>query len=180
MPYYGQNYMYGYQTPQNGYQTSFVHVQSENEARAYPVAPNNSVTFIDENRPYLYTKTADASQLGGSRFEKYRLEKEATEGSSGFQEKQYNVSDFATKQQIEALEKKHEEEMRRKEEEAKEKMEIRQKAEVARQKAAEIRRNEDELKERKRRFYKKKQKKALDEAIKTDWLIRQMKKKIEQ
>ena len=120
MPYYGQNYMYGYQnpqntyqnlqggyqTPQNGYQTSFVHVQSENEARAYPVAPNNSVTFIDENRPYLYTKTADASQLGGSRFEKYRLEKEATEGSSGFQEKQYNVSDFATKQQIEALEKK--------------------------------------------------------------------------
>ena len=120
MPYYGQNYMYGYQnpqntyqnlqggcqTPQNGYQTSFVHVQSENEARAYPVAPNNSVTFIDENRPYLYTKTADASQLGGSRFEKYRLEKEDTEGSSGFQEKQYNVSDFATKQQIEALEKK--------------------------------------------------------------------------
>lgn len=120
MPYYGQNYMYGYQnpqntyqnlqggyqTPQNGYQTSFVHVQSENEARAYPVAPNNSVTFIDENRPYLYTKTADASQLGGSRFEKYRLEKEATEGSSGFQEKQYNVSDFATKEQIEALESK--------------------------------------------------------------------------
>lgn len=120
MPYYGQNYMYGYQnpqntyqnlqggyqTPQNGYQTSFVHVQSENEARAYPVAPNNSVTFIDENRPYLYTKTADASQLGGSRFEKYRLEKEATEGSNSFQEKQYNVSDFATKQQIEALEKK--------------------------------------------------------------------------
>lgn len=120
MPYYGQNYMYGYQnpqntyqnlqggyqTPQNGYQTSFVHVQSENEARSYPVAPNNSVTFIDENKPYLYTKTADASQLGGCRFEKYRLEKEATEGSNSFQEKQYNVSDFATKQQIEALEKK--------------------------------------------------------------------------
>lgn len=113
MPYYGQNYMNSYQNLQNtyqnmqgGYQTSFVHVQSENEARSYPVAPNNSVTFIDENRPYLYTKTADASQLGGSRFEKYRLEKEATEGSNSFQEKQYNVSDFATKQQIEALEKK--------------------------------------------------------------------------
>lgn len=80
----------------------------------------------------------------------------------------------------EALEKKHEEEMRRKEAEAKEKMEIRQKAEVARQKAAEIRRNEDEQKERKLRLYKKKLKKALEEAIKTDWLIRQMKQKIEQ
>lgn len=99
-PYYGQNYY-----PQQQ-QSSFVHVQSENEARSYPVAPNNSVTFIDENRPYLYTKTADASQLGGCRFEKYRLEKEATEGSNGFSEKQYSYSDFATKQQIEALEKK--------------------------------------------------------------------------
>lgn len=97
-PYYGQNYY-----PQQQ-QSSFVHVQSENEARSYPVAPNNSVTFIDENRPYLYTKTADASQLGGSRFEKYRLEKEVTEGSNGFSEKQYSYSDFATKQQIEALE----------------------------------------------------------------------------
>lgn len=106
MPYYGQNYMYPQNYPNNYQQQTFVHVQNENEARSYPVAPNNSVTFIDENRPYLYTKTADASQLGGSRFEKYRLEKEATEGSNSFQEKQYNVSDFATKQQIEALEKK--------------------------------------------------------------------------
>ena len=113
MPYYGQNYMGayqnlqgGYQTPQNSYQTSFVHVQSENEARAYPVAPNNSVTFIDENKPYLYTKTADASQLGGSRFEKYRLEKEPTEGANSFSGNQYNLSNFATKEQIEALESK--------------------------------------------------------------------------
>lgn len=106
MPYYGQNYMYPQNYPQNYQQQTFVHVQSENEARSYPVAPNNSVTFIDENQPYLYTKTADASQLGGSRFEKYRLEKEATEGSNGFSEKQYSYSDFATKQQIEALEKK--------------------------------------------------------------------------
>lgn len=118
MPYYGQNYMNSYQNlqntyqnmqgtyqnPQNGYQTSFVHVQSENEARAYPVAPNNSVTFIDENKPYLYTKTADASQLGGSRFEKYRLEKEPTEGNNSFQKQEYNFSNFATKEQIEALE----------------------------------------------------------------------------
>ena len=80
----------------------------------------------------------------------------------------------------EDLEKKHAEDMRRKEEEAREKMEIRQKAEVARQKAAEIRRNEDEQKERKRRAYKKKQKKALDEAVKTDWIIHQMKQKLEQ
>ena len=80
----------------------------------------------------------------------------------------------------EELEKKHAEDIKKKEEQAREKLEIRQKAEIARQKAAEIRRNEDEQKERKRRIYKKKQKKALDEAVKTDWLIRQMKQKLEQ
>ena len=38
---------------QNG---GFVRVQNENEARMYPVAPGNSVTFINENAPYCYTK----------------------------------------------------------------------------------------------------------------------------
>lgn len=60
------------QTNQNG----FVRVQSENEARMYPVAPGNSVTFIDETGPYCYVKTMDISQLDRPKFEKYRLVKE--------------------------------------------------------------------------------------------------------
>lgn len=54
----------------------FIRVQNEDEARAYLVAPNESVTFIDENNPYIYTKTMDASQLDRPKFEKYRLVKE--------------------------------------------------------------------------------------------------------
>lgn len=57
-------------------QSGFIRVQSENEARMYPVAPGNSVAFIDENRPYCYTKTVDQSQLDRPKFEKYRLVKE--------------------------------------------------------------------------------------------------------
>ena len=73
------------QNPQQTQQTSahsapvqggFVRVQSEQEARAYPVAPGNSITFIDENAPYCYTKSMDLSQLDRPKFDKYRLVKE--------------------------------------------------------------------------------------------------------
>lgn len=103
---------YGYQNPQNGYmqasyqnsyQTNFVRVQNENEARSYPVAPGNSVTFVDEGQPYIYTKTADSSQLGTSHFEKYRLVKEDTPAYKPAQEKEYNSISYATKEDIKAL-----------------------------------------------------------------------------
>lgn len=58
------------------HQSGFVRVQSENDARMYPVAPGNSVTFIDDNAPYCYVKTMDISQLDRPKFEKYRLVKE--------------------------------------------------------------------------------------------------------
>lgn len=58
-------------------QNGFVRVPSENDARMYPVAPGTSVTFIDENQPYCYTKTMDRSQLDRPQFRKYRLVEEA-------------------------------------------------------------------------------------------------------
>lgn len=58
---------------QNG---GFIQVHDENEARNYPIAPGNSVTFKDENAPYVYTKTMGFSQLDRPIFEKYRLVKE--------------------------------------------------------------------------------------------------------
>lgn len=57
-------------------QGGFVRVRNENEARMYPVAPGNSVTFIDEIQPYCYTKTVNMGQLDRPIFEKYRLVKE--------------------------------------------------------------------------------------------------------
>lgn len=58
---------------QNG---GFVSVRNEGEARNYPIAPGNSITFKDETAPYVYTKTMGFSQLDRPIFEKYRLVKE--------------------------------------------------------------------------------------------------------
>lgn len=58
---------------QNG---GFICVPSEEDARRYPVAPGNSVTFKNENAPYVYTKTMGFSQLDRPLFEKFRLVKE--------------------------------------------------------------------------------------------------------
>ena len=54
----------------------FVITHSEMEARNWPVAPGNSVTFKDESAPYIYTKTMGYNQLDTPIFEKFRLVKE--------------------------------------------------------------------------------------------------------
>lgn len=107
IPYYQQNYQQNYQQLQNqmqqgqiqpnqpgqqqtNQQGSFVRVQSEQEARAYPVAPGNSITFIDENAPYFYSKSVDMSQLDRPKFEKYRLVKEEDTPAANSPERREN------------------------------------------------------------------------------------------
>lgn len=84
-PYYQQNAMIQQNQQQAQSQqmqqpaiqhTGFVVVQSEQEARSYPVAPGNSVTFKIESQPYCYVKTMGFNQLDRPTFEKYRLVKE--------------------------------------------------------------------------------------------------------
>lgn len=58
---------------QNG---GFIPVPSEQFARNYPVANGISMTFKDENAPYVYTKTMGMNQLDAPVFTKYRLVKE--------------------------------------------------------------------------------------------------------
>ena len=118
---YSQMYYPQYQQPQQMQQATqiqaqypatqggFVRVRSENEARMYPVAPGNSVTFIDETGPYCYCKTVNMGQLDRPIFEKYRLVKEedATQPVEA-QEKPDNapaidLSKYAKKQDIEAF-----------------------------------------------------------------------------
>ena len=72
-----------YQQPQ---QTGLVSVPNIEAARNYPVAPGNSVTFKDENAPYIYTKTQGFSQLDHPVFEKYRLTKEEDTPAGGDKE----------------------------------------------------------------------------------------------
>lgn len=54
----------------------FIRVKNIDEARNYPVAPGNSITFKIEGAPYLCTKTMGFSQLEQPRFEKFKLVKE--------------------------------------------------------------------------------------------------------
>lgn len=81
------NYQQYYQQPQQNMQNmqqmqiqngGFVPVTSEEMARNYPVAQGTSVTFRDENAPYIYTKTMGFSQLDRPIFEKYKLVREET------------------------------------------------------------------------------------------------------
>lgn len=57
---------------------TFIHVPSEDAARSYTVAPGGSVTFIDDNAPYCYTKTAGVNQFDTPIFRKFRLVEETT------------------------------------------------------------------------------------------------------
>ena len=90
-------------------QGGFVRVRNENEARMYPVAPGGSITFIDENSPYCYTKTVNMGQLDRPIFEKYRLIKEddapaPVEAPNGPAENpMHDLSKYATKDDIEAF-----------------------------------------------------------------------------
>lgn len=94
---------------QNG---GFVFVNNENEARNYPIAPGNRVTFKDENAPYVYTKTQGFSQLDCPVFEKYRRVKEedcqpqrVTQNAvvSNENAQQANNIDYALKSDLRAL-----------------------------------------------------------------------------
>lgn len=75
-PYYYPQYPQQQNMQMQIQNSGFVSVRSEMEARNYPVAYGNSVTFKDENAPYVYTKTMGFSQLETPRFEKYKLVKE--------------------------------------------------------------------------------------------------------
>jgi len=102
--YYPQFYQQNPQ-PQQPTNTGLVPVPSEMVARSYPVGYGQSVSFRDENAPYIYTKTMGFSQLEPPKFEKYRLVKE--EAETPVKEPQsdltINVSTEALKGDIEAI-----------------------------------------------------------------------------
>lgn len=89
--------------PQNN---TFVPVSNINEAKNYMVAYGNSVTFKDENAPYIYTKTA-ISQMDAPIFKRYRLVEETSEMpvNAPKEEKAMDLSVFVTKDEFGALQK---------------------------------------------------------------------------
>lgn len=99
--YYQQQQFYPQQNQTNG----FVSVRNEMEARNYPVAYGNSVTFKDENAPYVYTKTMGFSQLETPRFEKYKLVKEEPDltHTDTLNDQANKTPAYAEKDEIEAI-----------------------------------------------------------------------------
>ena len=77
-PYYPQQYYQSQQPQVQQTQTGgiIISIPSEADAKSYPVALGNSITFKDENAPFIYTKTMGFSQFDRPVFEKYRLVKE--------------------------------------------------------------------------------------------------------
>lgn len=89
---------------QGAVNNSLVNVRSEAEARNYPVAPGNSVTFKDENAAYIYTKTMGFSQLDRPVFEKFKLVREAETAQNDVLAQEPNTLSTETeKTKIEAL-----------------------------------------------------------------------------
>lgn len=79
-------------------QISCVVVQSEQEARGYPVAPGNNVIFKNETAPFMYSKTMGNSPFDPPIFEKYRLVKEdETEPKAAEPKEEIDLSGFALK-----------------------------------------------------------------------------------
>ena len=97
------------QTPSRQIQNGeFVLTQSEDEARNYPVAPGNSVTFKNVNAPFFYTKTMGFSQFDKPVFERFRIVKEddiSPENAHKTDDKTQgmDVPDYATKRDFDTL-----------------------------------------------------------------------------
>lgn len=91
------------QTMQPTYQPlMLLRVHSEEDARAYPVQFGNSVSFIDEESKYIYTKTMDSSQLDRPKFEKIRLIKEEDVQQEQEQStKETKNTDYITREEFE-------------------------------------------------------------------------------
>lgn len=62
MPYYYPNYQNNYQNVQTQ-SNNVVWVQGENSAKAYPVAPGNSVLLMDSEESVMYIKSTDQSGM---------------------------------------------------------------------------------------------------------------------
>lgn len=100
---------YGYQQPNQQIQNGgFVSVRSQKEAWEYPIAPGNSVTFIDAVNKRCYIKTKDYSPFKEPDFEIYRLVQETPQKpenapENGAEKKETPVSSYVDKSEFDKV-----------------------------------------------------------------------------
>ena len=86
--------------------TMFYNVPSEEVARRWDVAPNNTVNFINTNEGYIYIKSAGNSILEPAKFTRIRLTEETEGGTTQQQEQsvetpQIDLDNYITKTEFE-------------------------------------------------------------------------------
>ena len=88
--------------------TMFYNVPSEEVARRWDVAPNNTVNFINTNEGYIYIKSAGNSILEPAKFTRIRLTEEADGITTQSQQQeqpeetpQVNLDNYITKTEFE-------------------------------------------------------------------------------
>jgi hypothetical protein len=87
--------------PMQNPQTPFIWVESEDAARAYLVAPGNTVVLWDSKNPYIYVRSADASGKPNTQIYEY---KERTDTPTKAAEHVCSCGDkFVTKEDFKAL-----------------------------------------------------------------------------
>lgn len=102
-----QQMLQQYQQNQSGQiaTTVFINVSSEEVARRWDVAPNNTVYFVNVNEGYIYIKSAGATILEPGKFTKFRLteenENEQTPQVQEQEKPQVNMDEYMKKSDFE-------------------------------------------------------------------------------
>lgn len=86
------------QTPQQAPQNGLIWVQGEQAAKSYLVAPNSTVQLWDSEEKVIYLKSADASGMPSMKILDYTIRGDANTVAP--------VAEYATKDDLKALEEK--------------------------------------------------------------------------
>ena len=92
------------QTPQNQQSSGLIWVQGEQAAKSYLVAPNTTVQLWDSEEKVIYLKSADASGMPSMKILDYTIRGDANTQT-------VPVAEYATKDDLRALEDKIREEI---------------------------------------------------------------------
>lgn len=102
-PFYGNqgiNYQPPMQAPSQGQNGGIIWVSGEAGAKAYLVAPNNTVQLWDSEAQTIYLKSADASGMPTMKILDYTIRNSAPTTAPAVQQP---VSDYVTKDEFNAL-----------------------------------------------------------------------------
>ena len=95
--------LYQYQQPQQTQQNGIIWVSGEAGAKAYMVAPNNTVQLWDSESQTIYLKSADASGMPSFKVLDYTIRDTQKQTNTAPAITDDKLSTFATKAEIKAV-----------------------------------------------------------------------------